>query len=293
MTPKPERATTAGDPPPAVEISEEHLLYKPEVAEEEGLTGREPRADDLIAALSHDATITGPELRAVLEEATNREPRKGQVTELLARSAEGGEAAKVVVVIGKPEPGTKAATPSEIRKASLDGMTVLSPADAQRLSIAPPEGPTKVKPAKAEGSAGQAFQRIVDQVGDSPADGVRTLSVEARADPDEGVRDIALLGKAVGQLPKHELLAVMDIEMDFKGLKPGVAISLTGSAAAYQKIEDALLALGKKAGDFQGTLRIDVDFTEPVDTSAAEFEQVRKVVTDLSPGEIRLTAVLE
>ena len=70
-------------------------------------------------------------------------------------------------------------------------------------------------------------------------------------------------------------------------------IGLTGSASSYQKVEEALLALGKKATDFQGTLRLDIDFEKVGGTGTPEFEQVRKVVTDLSPGEIRLKAVLE
>lgn len=288
-----ERAHTASDTPPPIEITSEQLLYTPEAAEREGIAGREPRLEDVVGALSSGPSLAGADLRKALEEATNREPRKGQVTELLARAAEGGELAKTVVVIGKVEPGTKAATPSEIRKGPLDAMTVLAPEEAQRLSIVPPDRPVQIKAAEAQGSAGVAFQGIVDKVADSPAKGVKLLSVEAKADPGEGTRDIALLGKAISQLPRHDITAAINVELDLDGLKPGIEIGLAGSASSYQRIEEALLALGKKATDFQGTLRLDIDFKKAGGTDTPEFAQVRKVITDLSPGEIRLKAVLE
>jgi hypothetical protein len=288
-----ERAHTTGDPPPPIEITSEQLLYTPEAAEREGIAGRDPRLEDVVGALSSGPSVAGADLRKALEEATNREPRKGQVTELLARTAEGGDLAKAVVVIGKAEPGVKAATPPEIRKGPLDAMTILAPEEAQRLSILAPDRPAQIKAAEAQGSAGVAFQGIVDKVADSPAMGVKLLSIEAKADPGEGTRDIALLGKAISQLPRHDVTAAISVELDLDGLKPGIEIGLTGTASSYQNIEEALLALGKKATDFQGTLRLDIDFGKVGGTDTPEFEQVRKVITDLSPGEIRLKAVLE
>jgi hypothetical protein len=288
-----ERAHTAADPPPAIEISSEKLLYTPAAAERDGIAGRDPRLEDVVAVISKSPSLSGGELRKALEAATNREPRKGQVTELLGRAAEGGELAKAVIVLGKAEPGAKAATPSEIRRGPLDAMTILAPEEAQRLSIVPLDRPAQIKAAAAKGSAGVAFQGIVDQVADSPATGIKFLAIEANADPGEGTRDIALLGKAISQLPRHELTAAINVELDLDGLKPGIAIGLTGAASAYQRVEEALLALGKKATDFQGTLRLDIDFAKAIETDASEFEQVRKVITDLSPGEIKLKAVLE
>lgn len=287
-----ERAWTASDPRPSIELSSERILYTPEAAEREGITGREPRMEDVLATLG-DGQVTGTELRTKLEEVTNREPRKGQVAELLARAAESGEAARLAVVFGKAEPGARAAPPSEIRKGSFDAMTVLSDKEAKRLSVVPPTVRAPLKPVEVQGVAGVAFQSLVDGISDAGADGVRTLSIEARADPGEGPRDVALLGKAIAQLPKHEIAAAVDVALDFEGLAPGAHVELRGPAAAYQRIEDALLALGRKASDFQGNLRLDVEFDQPTLADAPEFDQVRTVVTELGPGEIRLRAVLE
>jgi len=287
-----ERAWVASDPRPSIELSSERILYTPEAAEREGLTGREPRMDDVLAALG-EGQLSGPELRAKLEERTNREPRKGQVAELLARATESGDAAKLAVVFGKAEPGARAAPPSEIRKGSLDAITVVPDKEAKRLSIVPPTVRAPLKPVEAEGVAGVAFQSLVDGISDAGATGVRTLSIEARADPGEGPRDVALLGKAVAQLPKHEIAAAVDVALDFDGLTPGAHIELRGAAAAYQRVEDALLALAREASDFQGNLRLDVEFKQPTSPETPEFDQIRKVMTDLGPGEIRLRAVLE
>ena len=118
-----------------VEFSADQVLYTQQRAQELGLLGREPRVDDVTAALT-DGQTQGRDLRAGLEKAVGREPRKGEVTEVLARAAEGGEHSKVVIVAGPVEPGVKAATPAEIRKGPLDTFTVLTPEEAQRLSIA-------------------------------------------------------------------------------------------------------------------------------------------------------------
>lgn len=286
-----ERAFTKDGPPPPVEISGDIQLYEPDAAEELGLSGRAPRVEDAVAVLDDSPSIDGDGLRARLEEATNREPTKGQVTEILARGAEGGDEAKFAVVFGTPSAGAKATIPSDIRKGTLSSMTVLSMEEAMRLSIELP-GQTRIRPATGTGAAGVAFQAVIDQINDSPADLVRALEVKAKADPGEGTRDVKLLGMAIAQLPKHEITASIAVEMDFAGLKPGAEIRLNGQASDYQKIEDALIALGAKATDFQGTLTLEFDLGEGVPVEAAEFEAVRKTVVSLDPGELSVTARL-
>ncbi|MCB0857325.1 MAG: DUF499 domain-containing protein [Solirubrobacterales bacterium] len=286
-----ERAFTKDGPAPPVEISDDILLYEPAAAEDLGLSGRAPRVEDVTAILENTPAIDGDTLRAKLEEATNREPSKGQVTEILARGAEGGEDAKFAIVFKTPAPGDKAAIPSDIRKGPLSSMTVLSMEEARRLSLDLP-GQTKIRPATGSGAAGVAFQTVLDEVNDSPAESVQTLEVKAKADPGEGTRDVKLLGMAIAQLPKHDISASISVEMDFIGLKPGAEIHLSGPARDYQKIEDELIALGTKASDFQGTFSLVFDFGEGVEADAAEFEAVRKTIVGLDPGEVTVTARL-
>ncbi|MEJ7784652.1 MAG: DUF499 domain-containing protein [Solirubrobacteraceae bacterium] len=285
-----QRTWTAHDSAAHVEFSADQVLYAPERAQELGLLGRDPRVDDVTAALT-DGQLKGAGLRVALEQAVGREPRKGEVTEVLARAAEGGQHAKVVVVAGAVEPGVKAATPAEIRKGPLDSFTVLAPGEAQRLSIARGEA-RELKPAEAHGVAGVAFQALSDQVMDSSTRGITSLSITTSADPGEGARDLALLGKAIGQLPKHEITIELDVALDFAGLQNGAEVQLRGPAHNYQGIEDSFLAFAKTAKECSGTLRLDVAFPEPCPANGAPFEQLRRVLVALSPGELKLRAVL-
>ena len=84
----------------------------------------------------------------------------------------------------------------------------------------------------------------------------------------------------------------LELELDFDGLRDGAAITLAGPASSYQKVEDAVYALAKKAAAAAGTLRLDVRFADPAAPDGPELAQLRKVVTDLSPGEVRLKGVL-
>ncbi len=93
-------------------------------------------------------------------------------------------------------------------------------------------------------------------------------------------------------LPKFDLEASLSLDLDFDGLHDGGQITLNGPASAYQKVEDAVYGLAKKAATVAGTLRLDVRFASPIAPDAAEVTQLRKAVTDLSPGEIRLKGVL-
>ena len=72
-----------------------------------------------------------------------------------------------------------------------------------------------------------------------------SLSITASADPGEGAHDLALLGKAIGQLPKHEITIELDVALDFAGLQNGAEVRLNGPAGDYQRIEDSFLSVRK------------------------------------------------
>ncbi len=93
-------------------------------------------------------------------------------------------------------------------------------------------------------------------------------------------------------LPRFEIEVTTAIELDFKGLTQGVEIALTGSAKDYQKIEDAVIGLAKVAATVAGTLRLDIRFAQPALFGGDEVRAIRKVLTDLQPGELRLKGVL-
>lgn len=287
-----QKAWTDKDPAAPVQFSKDAILYTPERAKELGLLGRAPKIDDITAALT-GPSITGTALRAALEQAIGKEPTKSDVLDVLSRAADGGDAARVVVVAGAVETGSKALTPSEVKKASLDSLTVLTPAEADRLSIERSTRQRKTKIVDAKGQAGVAFQSMLDKAEDTEgASGFTTISITSAADPGEGVRDIKLLGQAIPMLPKFTIDVAVDLELDFRGLTPGVETSLTGPSKDYQRLEDGLLALAKSASEVAGTLRLDIRFDTPLSFTNPDVNTLRKVLTDLSPGEIRLKAVL-
>jgi hypothetical protein len=287
------RAYSEKDPPPSVRFAGDCVLYTCDRARELGLLGRPVRWDDVAAALQGKDAVTGADLRTVLESATGKEPTKTEVLEVLSRAAEGGEAARIVIVSGTVEPGARALPPSEIKKVGLDTLTILTSEEANRKSIQRPSSRKARAPVESVGPAGVALQALLDKATDTPeATAFALISVTATADPGEGIRDLSLLGKAIGMLPRFEIEVTTAIELDFKGLSPGIAINLTGAAREYQKVEDAVLGLAKIAAATAGTLRLDIRFAQPARFDGDEVRALRKVLTDLQPGELRLKGVL-
>ena len=287
------RAYTDKDPAAPVEFNKDCLLYTPDRATELGLLGRPVRYEDVDKAVRSGAT-SGPALRAALEKEAGREPTKAEVLEVVARAAEGAENARLIVVVGEAAPGAKAATPGEIRKISLDTLTLLTPEEADRKSIERPSVRKVAKaPVESRGPAGVAVQQLADKASDAhDVTGFSAISVEATAESGEGVRDISILGKAIAMLPKFEIDVAVSLELDFKGMADGVEVSLSGPAKDYQRIEDALLSFAKAASDIAGRLRLDIRFAAPASINGAEVNQLRKVLTDLQPGELKLKGVL-
>lgn len=287
-----QRAWTDKDPAAQVQIGSEFVLYTPAKASELGLLGRPVKWEDISVALD-GPQLSGADMRTKLEAIVGKEPTKDEVREALARAADGGENARIVVVAGAVEAGVKALPPSDIRKAGLDSLTVLKPEEADRLSIVRPGSRRSVKPVEGKGAIGVAFQAVIDQATDTTgAAGFTLLSITSSADPGEGVKDLVELTRAVPMLPKFEIDISCDIELDFTGLTPGAEISLSGTAKQFQKIEDALFALARKASEVAGTLRLDIRFDEPVAVESKEIDSIRNVVTKLQPGEVRIKGVL-
>ena len=291
--PAEQRAYTVKDAPPPAKIGKDQYLYTTDRAQELGLLGRPVRWEDIAETLHSKTTMDGASLRSSLEKTLGKEPSKGDVLDVLSRAAEGGDSARLVVVSGKPEPGAKALPPSDIKRSGLDALTVMTPEEAERLSIVRPGTGRRKTAVEASGAPGVAFQSLLDKASDiSEVEGFSMVSVSASADPGEGIKDLALLGKAIGMLPRFEIEVETGIELDFKGLQPGVEINLKGPAKDYQKIEAALMGFGKAASEASGTLRLDIRFAQPTALTGDDLKQLRKVLTDLHPGEIRLKGVL-
>jgi hypothetical protein len=287
-----QRAWTDKDPAVQIQIGSDFVLYTPTHAAALGLLGRPLTWED-IAAVMDQPQLSAAVARAKLETRVGKEPAKSEVLEVLARAAEGGENARVVAVVGPVEVGAKGLTPSEIRKAGLDNLTVLAPSEADRLSVTRPGSRRTAKPVEASGAIGVAFQSILDQASDTAgATGFTLIQISASAAPGEGVRHLVELNRAVPMLPKNEIDVVCDIALDFTGLTPGVELKLAGPAKQFQRVEDALFALARKASDVAGTLRIEIRFESPVAPDGKEMQSLRNVLTKLNPGEVRMKGIL-
>lgn len=283
------RAWTSDGPPPAIEITSDAILYDAAEAQRLGLTKKPLTWDDLDRALDDQAT--GPQLRAQLERKLGREPDKAELLEVLARAAEGGAKARVVVVVGPADAAAVPIPAAAIQGSTLDDIVVLRPEAARDLGIAKLEG--ELRPVEASGNAGVAFQQLIDRIGDvGGAKGIATLSVTAGAEPGEGSRDLSLLGKAIPMLPRLAPTVHLDVALEFSGLTPGATIRLTGSAVDYQRIEDAVLSLAKGASAVAGKLRLDFRWSDPMPLDSNDLIRIRKVMTDLSPGHLILRAEL-
>jgi hypothetical protein len=285
-----QRAWTSDGPPPGVEISTDAILFDPEEARRRGIAKRPLSWDDVDRGLGRDQA-PGPELRARLERSLGREPEKSEVLDVLARAAEGGRSARLVVIAGDPGPAAVPLRPEEIAAAALEQLVVLRPAAAERIGIQ--LGGGGIRPVEVSGVAGVAFQRLLDQVADvAAAKGITRLSVTALAEPGEGPRDLSLLGKAVPMLPRLSPSVALELVLEFAGLQPGASVTLAGPAADYQRVEDAVFALARAANKAAGSLRLDFQFAAPLPPSADEIARIRKVIGDLNPGVLRLRAEL-
>jgi hypothetical protein len=144
---------------------------------------------------------------------------------------------------------------------------------------------------EAQGVAGVAFQQLFDRLSDLPGSkGVSRLTIRASVEPGEGVRDVSLLGKSVGMLPKLDISVDLEMPLEFAGLRHGVDIRLAGPASDYQRVEDAILALARSASAVAGRLELSIHFAEPIGPGAPELERIRKVLVDVQPGDLHLRA---
>jgi hypothetical protein len=93
-------------------------------------------------------------------------------------------------------------------------------------------------------------------------------------------------------LPKLDLSVDLELPLEFAGLRHGAEVRLAGPATDYQRVEDAILGLARVASAVAGRLELSIRFDEPVAPGAPDLERIRKVLTDLQPGDLVLRADL-
>lgn len=284
-----QRAWGPDDPAPSVVRKSSAVLYLPSRAKEIGLLRPDLAASDITKIVSAKKTVTGPDLRVSLEDVLGWEPNKTAVTEILGRIAS-GPSAELVVVEGDLA-GAKPLSRSDIEKSSLDKVTVLTRHEAEAVGVdLEAEAGPKTVPVQGKGLAGPAFTQAKNKATEvAGAKGIAKVSVEATADPGEGIGDFRRLGVVLGQLPKPTVTVRVGIALDFGSLG-STELALDGPRSDYQAIEDKLLAFAETASEADGSMTVTVTWADPIAVDGAEWSQLHKLIQAADPGEIIVTA---
>ena len=283
--------TSSKDPPPNVSISDDTFLYTPEQAQAEGLLAKPVRVADIVDILTTNPTIDGTALRSKLEARVGAEPPKGEVLQVLATAASGGEAARVFVVRGQPVAGEKPLPPSEITRVGLDSLTIMTKAAAEAVGLDFGGRVIGPRPVDATGAIGQAYQNVLNQIEDAGwPHGVGAIAVTARAEIETGIKPIRELHQAITMLPNLDLHATLDLDLAFEPLVGEASIKVQGNTRDLQRIEDVLFALATKATELQGSLTLAVRFEPPIKTDDPAIEKLRRALTMQQPGEVTVRA---
>lgn len=282
---------TAKDPPAAVRISEETYLYTPEQAQAEGLLAKPVRANDVTEIVSKHKTISGPELRAKLEQRVGAEPAKGEVLQVLSSAATGGESARLFVVRGDPVAGEKPLAPSEITKVGLDSLTILTKEAAEAAGLDLGRRATGPRPVEATGAIGQAYQSVLNQVEDASWEcGIRMIEVTARAEIETGIKPIRELHQAITMLPNFDVNVDLELDLAFDPLSGEASLKVSGTAAELQRVEDAIFGITAKATELLGRMTLRVNFDPAIPVDHDRVEKLRRALTTQQPGEVVVRA---
>lgn len=300
-----ERAYTDKDPVPSVRLDSDVVLYLPDEAAAKGLLGRDPSPDDVVAALGSRASLSGPMLRDELEKRLGTEPTKQVTQEALARAADGGERAKVVVVEGDPVKGAKSLTPGEIRKKSLDRVTLVTPAKADDVGVVRVEGRTRrASDPTATDSIGVAFQSVLDGVSEVPGSpSISGITISASVQSDDEAKRISLLrevASAAAMVPlnsaytKRVRCSVTGSFVDKAGNPYGdVEVSFDSEADQFTRIEDKIFGLVSQSAAADGELSFSIVFVSSVRHDDRVIERIRKPLLERVTGEVTVTAELD
>lgn len=290
----PTNATTATskNPPSNIRIADDAYLYTPKMAQADGLLVRPVRVNDINDILTSKPTISGTELRAELEKRLGGEPSKGEVLQVLASAAAGGENARAFVVRGEPSAGDKPLPPSEITKVGLDTLTILTKAAAEAggLDIGG-RRPSKARPVEATDAIGPAYQSVLNQAEDAAwANGIQRIDITAHAEIETGLKPIRELHQAITMAPTIPLTATLELTLNFSPLSGEATITVSGSTSDLQRVEDAIFGLANRATELEGTLTLSATFDPPAQPNDPRIEKLRRALTMQQPGEVTVKA---
>lgn len=258
-------------------------------AQNRGLLVRKPTQKDIRAVLTAES-LTGAEVRALLESECGGEPSKADVLDVLATAVQSTDYNWFVVLDTEPQPGVRALSPSAIKDKGLDTLHVLTREEADRAGVEVPTRTVNSKAFNATGPGGAAFQSLVDQVSDFTIRNISRLTLKVTADEAKGTNDVDLAVAALGMLPKQDISVKSTMRAEYKGLNGGLQFSGTAERlefqSAYGHAKKSLSGATKVAGD----LTLSIKFSPPIGVESAEIRQIHTVVKSLQMQHTIMTA---
>jgi hypothetical protein len=280
-----QRAWTAHGPTPNVELSAACELLTLAEATQRGLLARQPTQTDLAAVSAR--TVTGPELRAALEQQCGGEPTKTVVAELLAEAV---RQERLAVVDHAPVAGVKALGVKEIKERSLDSFTILPRREAERIGIEFGTIRKRTKLDRDSGPPGIVLQRMIDRLADAGT-GIRSLSLTVTADESRKLQDVDLIILGLGQLPRHDIRVQAQFDAEFPGLDGGLSIEVIGGKKEFQALNGKLATVLRYASAASGHLKVEVAFDKATRHDDPALQQVVTVIRKLGPAELTVEGV--
>ena len=286
-----EKAYTAKGAPPAPKVTSTSWLYTEKKAEAEGILRREPTWADVSHALERaGGQLAGAELRSDLEKALGHEPTKSEITGILGRVVQ--QADRVLVVVeGDPVAESKSLTKSQVERAPIDRLTVLSASRAKQIGIevgdgGRPKGFTITE----SGTPGQAFGAAQDKVADlGPERRINLVTIQIVI-VDGGTAPVRTLLSAPPMMAKVPFTATITGSGAFNDVSGDIgANNLSGPEKGLRELSTPLFDLWDQASALTVDLTLTHTPDEPFGIESDTWESISSTIIDLKPGPITVT----
>jgi hypothetical protein len=138
---------------------------------------------------------------------------------------------------------------------------------------------------RAEGSPGQAFQKIADEFHDKSRTTIHRLFLTAEGQGKEAASDARALGLAIPQLGKgnYQVEQVLNAEFDDGGAPASFSLRFSGSWDRYKRVKQLTDAFGQEASKVT-VLR--ATFPDGLPVASDQFQTLRDVFTTLGLGKL-------
>jgi hypothetical protein len=146
----------------------------------------------------------------------------------------------------------------------------------------------KVPVLRAEGSANQSFQAILDQAHDQKVVKIVCLSVRVEGTGKEAANDARLLGLAIPQLGKASVRVKQSMRCEFG--EDTFEMNFTGTWDRYKQVKTLTDAFGKQADKVLVNATLTAVFEPVLELGGDHYQAIRDVFSSMGFGKIVLEA---